>query len=74
MVMKIEDEISQKKFKSEFQNSCKPNFYSQLDTYHIKNFFQIRFTAQQFNILRILRGQYPKTSTVNLLKNVCSIK
>jgi len=26
-------------------------------------------TAQQFNILRILRGQFPKPSTINLLKS-----
>lgn len=26
-------------------------------------------TAQQFNVLRILRGQYPKPCTVNLLKS-----
>lgn len=26
-------------------------------------------THQQFNILRILRGQYPKASTINLLKD-----
>lgn len=26
-------------------------------------------TTQQFNILRILRGQYPRTSTINLLKS-----
>jgi DNA-binding MarR family transcriptional regulator len=26
-------------------------------------------TPQQFNVLRILRGQYPKPSTINLLKS-----
>jgi DNA-binding MarR family transcriptional regulator len=31
-----------------------------LDQYHI--------TLQQFNILRILRGQHPKPATINLLK------
>jgi DNA-binding MarR family transcriptional regulator len=31
-------------------------------------FEQYNLTQQQFNILRILRGQYPKPATVNLLK------
>lgn len=30
---------------------------------------QHEVTAQQFNILRILRGQFPKPSTINLLKD-----
>lgn len=32
------------------------------------HFEQYKLTQQQFNILRILRGQYPKPATVNLLK------
>lgn len=33
-----------------------------------KNLDQYHVTLQQYNILRILRGQYPKPATVNLLK------
>ena len=31
-------------------------------------FEKFNLTQQQFNILRILRGQYPKPATINLLK------
>jgi DNA-binding MarR family transcriptional regulator len=71
MVMKIEDEIAQPKFKDEFQKAVVNLIFTNnwVLTQH-KNFFaKYDLTAQQFNILRILRGQYPKTSTVNLLKN-----
>jgi DNA-binding MarR family transcriptional regulator len=67
--MRIDDEISSK-FEDNYQkviinlaftdgwisNLLRPHF----DKYNLTN--------QQFNILRILRGQYPKPATVNLLK------
>jgi DNA-binding MarR family transcriptional regulator len=70
MVMKIEDEISQSKFRSEFEKAVVNLIFTHnwILTHHKKFFAKYDITAQQFNILRILRGQYPKTSTVNLLK------
>jgi len=67
--MNLENEI-QSKFESEYQKVVVNLVYTynwmtsilkeRLDKHHI--------TLQQFNILRILRGQYPKPATVNLLK------
>lgn len=67
--MKLEQEISSK-FESSYQKAAiniiytygwlTTNLRSRLNKYDI--------TLQQFNILRILRGQYPNPATVNLLK------
>ncbi len=68
--MKLEQEIKQPKFRNEFHklavnilytNSWLVNLYSNL-------FSKYDITSNQFNILRILRGQYPNPATVNLLK------
>ncbi len=70
MDMKIENEIKQTHFKGEQQKAA----INLIFTYHwttnkMKEDFQkFDITMQQFNILRILRGQSPKPSTVNLLK------
>ncbi|HEY8401430.1 MAG TPA: MarR family transcriptional regulator [Cytophagaceae bacterium] len=68
--MRLEDEIKQKEFKSEY-NKCIVNLiytFNWLDTKSKDFFKQFNLTPQQFNILRILRGQHPKPSTINLLK------
>lgn len=67
--MELEKEILQKKFRSEIQKSVINILYTFgwlngkltrfMKPYHI--------TLQQFNILRILRGQHPNPATVNLL-------
>ncbi len=68
--MKIEDEIKQKQFKSEYHKAM----INIIFTYNwlIKNQIEVLkpygITLQQFNILRILRGQYPKPSTIKLIK------
>jgi len=68
--MKIEDEIKQKQFKSEGHKAI----VNLIFTYNwlIKNQVEVLkpygITLQQFNILRILRGQYPKPSTIKLMK------
>lgn len=68
--MKLEQEIKQPKFRNEYHklavnvlytNGWLVNLYSNLFSKH-------DITSNQYNILRILRGQYPNPATVNLLK------
>lgn len=68
--MKLEDEIKQKSFRNEFHKLAVNIIYTHgwlADKYH-KEFRKFDLTASQFNILRILRGQYPASASVNLLK------
>ena len=69
--MKLEDEIKQKKFNSEFQKLVVNIIYthSWLTYSQSKIFEQYGITLTQYNILRILRGQHPKPASVNLLKD-----
>lgn len=69
--MKLEEEIKQSKFRNEyhklavniiFSNSWLMNFQTTL-------FQKYDLTGNQYNILRILRGQYPNPVTLNLLKD-----
>src|ERR1022692_2033922 len=69
--MKLEDEIKQIK---NFRNSqhklsinltYTSNWYEEKKIKFLKAF---NLTPQQYNILRILRGQYPKPSSIKLLK------
>jgi DNA-binding MarR family transcriptional regulator len=68
--MKLEQEIRQQKFRNEFHklavNIAFTHFWV-LDRMkaRLKPF---GISLQQFNLLRILRGQYPKPATINLLK------
>jgi DNA-binding MarR family transcriptional regulator len=68
--MELEKEISQKVFKSERQKAMINLVY----TYHWANalaredFAKYDITMQQFNILRILRGQFPNSCSINLLR------
>lgn len=67
--MKLEEAIKQVKFKNEYHklllnliytsNMLKLNFECKLRKYGI--------TSEQFNVLRILRGQHPKPATINLI-------
>lgn len=68
--MRIEEEIQSTKFEDNFQKVAINIAYT--DGW-LHNNFRVHFgkynlTHQQFNVLRILRGQYPKPATVNLLK------
>jgi DNA-binding MarR family transcriptional regulator len=67
--MKIEDEIKQSTFKDPFQKAYINVVYTanglQLAQSAVLKTYGI--TLPQYNILRILRGQYPKPATVNLL-------
>lgn len=67
--MGIAEDIKQPKFKSEFQKATINIFYtaSWLGERHHAFFKTYGITAAQFNVLRILRGQHPNPSTVNLI-------
>ncbi|WP_114784092.1 MarR family winged helix-turn-helix transcriptional regulator [Botryobacter ruber] len=67
--MKIEEEIKQQHFKSEYQKAYINLLYTSgwLQMAQHKLFKPFGLTLPQFNILRILRGQHPKPVTVSLL-------
>ena len=67
--MRLEDEIKQSKFKSEYHKLGVNILYTAnwLALHHTKQCKEYDITPEQFNILRILRGQHPKPATVNLL-------
>ena len=66
----LEQDIVQPKFQNENQKAVINIMYT--NNYIIakmNDFFKAYdITRQQYNILRILRGQYPKPATINLLK------
>jgi DNA-binding MarR family transcriptional regulator len=68
--MKLEEEIAQKQFRNEYQKAIVNLVYSfgWLNGRQVNIIKQFDITMQQFNILRILRGQYPKPATIKLLK------
>jgi DNA-binding MarR family transcriptional regulator len=68
--MRIDDEIQSSKFEDSYHKLVINIAYT--DGW-LSNLFRCKFekhnlTQQQFNILRILRGQYPNPATINLLK------
>lgn len=67
--MKIEEEIQQSKFQSEYQKLqinilFTASWLNQQTTQHLKPY---NISWQQFNILRILRGRHPEPATVKVL-------
>ena len=68
--MKLEKEIQQKKFKSEFHKlAINFSYTHSWLSYKTESFFKnADITPQQYNVLRILRGQYPETSNLKLVK------
>ncbi|HEX3385018.1 MAG TPA: MarR family transcriptional regulator [Mucilaginibacter sp.] len=68
--MSIEEEIQSTNFEDNYHKAAVNISY----TYGwLNNTFKCKFekhklTNQQFNVLRILRGQYPNPATVNLIK------
>jgi len=68
--LKLEDEIHQKKFSSEFQKLTINLIYTNnwIATKHAEYFKNSDITIQQYNVLRILRGQFPNQSSVKLIK------
>lgn len=69
--MKIEDEIKQPKFKSAHQKAViNLLFTASWLQGQQQNFFKpYGITNQQFNILRILKGQHPKTISATEIKS-----
>lgn len=68
--MKIEDEIQQKKFKDDYQKLMVNLLYtSNWINAHFEQLFKgSDITLQQYNVLRILRGQFPNPSSIKLIK------
>ena len=68
--MKIEEEIKQKSFKSEYQKLAVNLLFTHgwLISLQKGLFEKHDITIAQYNILRILRGQHPNPLSVNLLK------
>lgn len=67
----IEDLIKQSKFKNESHKATVSLLYTaNMLTYYHENFFgKFGLTMQQFNVLRILRGQLPNPATINLIRD-----
>jgi DNA-binding MarR family transcriptional regulator len=67
--MKIQEAIKQQSFASEYQKLVVNVLYTG-SWMSLKNAAFLKphkLTVQQYNVLRILRGQHPKPATVNLL-------
>jgi DNA-binding MarR family transcriptional regulator len=67
--MELEKEIKQKSFKSEHIKLAVNILYTGnwMQFVHAQTFKPYGLTVQQFNVLRILRGQHPNPCTVNLI-------
>ena len=68
--MNLQKETKTRKFENIFQQSIVNIMFTyNWCTERVKQaVLPYDITAQQFNVLRILRGQYPNPSTINLLK------
>ena len=68
--MKLEEEISQKHFRNEYHKAAVNVVYTfnWLNNQNVGFFKPLGITPQQFNILRILRGQHPNPATIKLIK------
>lgn len=68
--MNLEEEIKQEKFRSEFQKTIINIYYT--NSYIFSKFQDLlseyKLTVQQYNILRILRGQFPETASIGTIK------
>ena len=68
--MKLEEEIGQKIFKNEIQKMMINIMYTSnwLQNILSDNLKDFDITPQQFNVLRILRGQHPNPARMHLLQ------
>jgi MarR family multiple gene transcriptional regulator MgrA len=66
----IEDIIRQKKFNDDYHRAYVglAYLYNQIDYIQQQLFKEYNVTPQQYNALRILRGQHPHPATVGLIK------
>lgn len=67
--MKIQEAIKQSKFKDERHKLVLNILYTSnwMQVKHSRALRPYKITVEQYNILRILRGQHPNPSTINLL-------
>ena len=68
--MEIDKAIKQKSFKSEYERLAINILYTAgwINALNVQRFKPYRISPQQYNVLRILRGQYPNPATVNLIQ------
>jgi DNA-binding MarR family transcriptional regulator len=68
--MRLEEEIRQEKFRNEKQKLAVNIIFTHgwLSNHQSKFFNKFDITGTQYNILRILRGQYPEPVSINVLK------
>jgi DNA-binding MarR family transcriptional regulator len=68
--MQLEKEIGQKEFKNEYQRMIINILYTShwLQNIIAENLKEYDITPQQFNVLRILRGQHPNPARMHLLQ------
>jgi DNA-binding MarR family transcriptional regulator len=68
---KIEEEIKQKEFRNQYNKLLINVMYTSSWLNGLQNnIFKVhKLTPQQYNSLRILRGQHPEAASVNLLKD-----
>ncbi len=69
--MRLEEEIKQTKFKNEFQKLAVNLIFTHGWLMNKQSCFFEKYdlTPSQYNILRILRGQFPEPLSINLLKD-----
>jgi DNA-binding MarR family transcriptional regulator len=69
--MSLSKDIQQREFRSEYQKAMLNIMYTHnfLITEMSDLFKGFDITRQQFNVLRILRGQYPNPASINLIKD-----
>lgn len=74
--MKLEEEIKQSKFRNEYHKLSVNVIYTYgwLSKVQSQMFSDYHITSNQYNILRILRGQYPNPATINLLNERMLLK
>lgn len=68
--MRLEDEIKQKSFKTDYQKLAVNLFYTSnwLNNHYSEFFKNLDLSVQQYNVLRILRGQHPNPCHLKLVK------
>lgn len=67
--MGLVEDIKQRRFRNEYHKAVVNIIYTSnwLNSIHTRFLKQYGISPEQFNLLRILRGQHPKPATVNLL-------
>jgi DNA-binding MarR family transcriptional regulator len=68
--MRIEEEIKQSTFRSEYQKLLLNIIFTSnwLQSHILQMLKSYQLSPQQFNVLRILRGQHPKPATISLIQ------